>query len=78
MLIVSSSIDPKALKPLLAENSLVIFEDTLCAVSVENGNLVGDSPYGYVDFMMPASLNACESLILWAKSWESFNPSCAY
>jgi hypothetical protein len=77
MLIVSSSIDPKALYTLMSDGEIVFFEDTHCTVSLEKGTLVGDSPYGYVDFMMPDSVSACESLVLWVKSWASFSPSFA-
>jgi hypothetical protein len=78
MLTVSSSIDSAALQLLLVEGSLVVFEDTQCNVTSQKGSLVGESPYGYVDFLMRDNSNACEALLLWSRSWASFSPSCAY
>lgn len=78
MLTVSSNINPAALQSLLADGSLVVFEDSCCTVSSENGSLIGDSPYGYVDFMMPANKNAYEALVMWAKSWTQFSPNVAF
>ena len=77
MLTVSSNIDPASLQQLLENNPLVVFEDTLCTVTSSKGRLVGDSPYGYVDFMMGTDKTACVALVLWAKSWIAVSPHYA-
>jgi hypothetical protein len=77
MLTVSSNIDAASLQQLLENNPMVVFEDTLCTVTAAKGSLVGDSPYGYIDFMMPTDKSAVEALVLWAKSWRAVSPNYA-
>jgi hypothetical protein len=77
MLTVSSNIDAAALQPLLVDGASILFEDSQCTVEAKSGSLIGDSPYGYVDFLMPASESALAPLLLWVKSWVSFSPSQA-
>jgi hypothetical protein len=78
MLIVSSNIASNDLFSKLQQHAGVVFEDTLCTVALSNGTLIGDSPYGYIDFMMPVSLHACEALVKWTKAWATFSPSVAF
>jgi hypothetical protein len=78
MLTVSSTIDPATLQSLMANGALVVFEDSCCTVSLENGGIIGDSPYGYVDFMMPPNRSAFEALVMWARSWTQFSPNVAF
>lgn len=78
MLIVSSNISSTDLFSKLNQHAGVVFEETSCTVSLSNGTLIGDSPYGYIDFMMPVSMEACEALVLWTKAWGSFSPSVAF
>lgn len=78
MITVSSNITPAALQSMMENGALVVFEDSCCTVSSENGNIIGDSPYGYVDFMMPDNRRAFEALVLWAKSWTQFSPNVAF
>lgn len=78
MITVSSNIDPASLQSMMATGALVVFEDSCCTVSSENGNIIGDSPYGYVDFMMPANRSAFDALVMWAQSWTQFSPNVAF
>lgn len=78
MLIVSSNIASTDLFSKLQQYAGVVFEDTLCVVSLSDGNLIGDSPYGYIDFMMPISIEACDALVKWTKAWATFSPSVAF
>lgn len=77
MLTISSDIEPAALQRLLVEDAQVVFEDTQCSIISSKGSLIGDSPYGYIDFLMPANSDAWDAAVLWSKSWVSFNPSYA-
>jgi len=75
---VSSDIDSTTLKSLLSQSNSVLFEDSNCIVTANDGSIIGDSPYGYVDFMMPAGPTAFDALLMWTKSWTTFSPSCAF
>lgn len=77
MLTVSSNIAPAYLQSILIEGALVVFKDTNCTVTAQKGSFIGENPYGCIEFLMPADARACESLVLWAKSWDSFSPNFA-
>lgn len=73
MLIVSNRIDASALLALLTDGSEVVFAESQCVVQVNNGRVIGDSPYGYIDFMGPVS--DVMHLVHWARSWTPLMPS---
>lgn len=75
MLSVSSNIEKDALCALLVPGASIIFEDTQCTLELREGKLLGDSPYGYVDFLAKDEPSALTPLMLWIKSWVSFSPS---
>lgn len=74
MLFIPTSIKPADLEPLLVDGAHLVFEGAKCTAQIKQGQVIGDSPYGYIDYMGPADANA---LVLWARAWSSFNPSCA-
>ena len=67
MLIVPSTIAPEKLLPLLKDGSEVCFAETECIVTVSNGRAIGETRYGYIDFV--GAVSEVEPLVHWARSW---------